>query len=80
MTEGEAEAGVATRPVKKVWEVEGGSFSPWKGPSFYPEVLKKSSPSQVLAVSANLLTEAISLGFGTFLFSTVSNTLTNRGL
>lgn len=35
---------------------------------FHPGVFKKSSPSQALAVSADLLTEAISLGLADFLF------------
>ena len=58
----------------------GGSFSPWRGLGFHPEVFKKSSPSQALTVSLTLLTEYISLGFSDILFSTVSNTLTLQGL
>lgn len=31
VTTGEAEAGATTRPGRETGEVEGGSFSPWRG-------------------------------------------------
>lgn len=64
----EAMRGGSMRQGKEAREVEGGSFSSWRGRDFHPEVFKKSSPSQALAVKADLLTEAIFLGLADFLF------------
>lgn len=48
-------------------EVEGRSLSlPWRACNFHPEVFKKCSFLQALAMSVILPTETISLGFADF--------------
>lgn len=79
VTAGEAEVSAAARWEGRPGKLRGLSLS--EEPEelgFHPEV-SGSSPSQALAVSEHLLTEAGSLGSADLLFSTISNAWTRQG-